>query len=297
MAALMTTASVPLFAALAGFAPLALLTYPNIDPVAIAIGPISVKWYGLAYAAGLLLGWWYVRKLVTSTHLWHGNTAPLNIDRVDDLLLFITGAVIVGGRLGQVLLYDPSYYFANPAEIFKVWKGGMSFHGALIASGLLILLFARLYKVSARSVMDLCCASVPFGLFFGRIANFINSEHWGRPTDAWIGMVFPNGGTDPRHPSQLYEAALEGIVMFIIIRFATHTLLSLKKPGLTTGIWLVWYGIARGICEFFREPETVHALNIGPFTAGQMYSIPMLLLGFYLIWSAREPRETGKAAA
>ncbi len=199
---------------------LAVLTYPNIDPVAIEFGPFAVKWYGLAYMAGLLLGWLYIRRLISTPRLWHDDTAPLTLERVDDLLLYITGAVIVGGRLGQVLLYDPSFYFANPAEIIKVWKGGMSFHGALIAAGLLILLFAKQYKVSARSVMDLCCAAVPIGIFFGRIANFINSEHWGRVTDAAVGMVFPNGGPEPRHPSQLYEAALEGLVLFIIMRFA-----------------------------------------------------------------------------
>ena len=276
--------------------PLALLTYPDINPVAIEFGPISVKWYGLAYMAGLLLGWLYIRRLVSTPKLWQSDKPPLTLDRVDDLLLYITGAVIIGGRLGQVLLYDPEFYFANPAEIVKVWKGGMSFHGALIASGLLIILFARVYKVSARSVMDLCCAAVPAGIFFGRIANFINSEHWGRFTDAWVGMVFPNGGDNPRHPSQLYEAALEGLVMFAIIRFATHHLLALKRPGLVTGIWLIWYAIARGICEFFREPEPDHILNIGPFTAGQVYCLPMLLLGIYMVWAARRKEAPGKAA-
>ncbi|WP_045836912.1 prolipoprotein diacylglyceryl transferase [Hyphomicrobium sp. 99] len=275
--------------------PLALLTYPNIDPIAIEFGPISVKWYGLAYMSGLLLGWLYVRRLISTPKLWRGDKAPMTLERVDDLLLFMTAAVIIGGRLGQVLLYDPDFYFANPGEILKVWKGGMSFHGALIASALLILLFARVYKVNARSVMDLCCAAVPIGIFFGRVANFINSEHWGRVTDAYVGMVFPNGGENPRHPSQLYEALLEGLVMFIIIRFATHHLFALKRPGLTTGIWLVWYAIARGICEFFREPEPDHILNIGPFTAGQVYCLPMLLLGIYMIWTANRNNAAGKA--
>jgi phosphatidylglycerol:prolipoprotein diacylglycerol transferase len=275
--------------------PLALLTYPDIDPVALQLGPISVKWYGLAYMAGLLLGWWYIRRLVSTPRLWAGDRTPLTLEQVDDLLLFMTGAVIIGGRLGQVFLYDPDFYFANPAEILKVWKGGMSFHGALIASGIMIIVFARMYKVSARSVMDLCCAAVPFGLFFGRIANFINSEHWGRVTDAWVGMVFPNGGDNPRHPSQLYEAALEGIVMLVIIRIATHYFLALKRPGLTAGIWLIWYAIARSFSEFFREPEAYNIMNIGPFTAGQMYCVPMVLLGIYLIWSAFRNGETGKA--
>ena len=275
---------------------MAALTFPNIDPVAINIGPLSIKWYGLAYMTGLILGWMYVRRLLATPGLWSGGKAPFGVERVDDLLLFITLAVIVGGRLGQVLLYEPSYYFANPAEIIKTWRGGMSFHGALIASGVAILLFARQFKVSARSVMDLCCAAVPFGLIFGRVANFINSEHWGRATDASIGMVFPNGGPEPRHPSQLYEAALEGVVMLIIMRVMTHKVLGLKRPGLVTGVWLVWYAIARTICEFFREPEPVHALNIAPFTAGQMYSIPMLLLGVYFIVTSRRGTSAEAAA-
>lgn len=266
---------------------LAVLTYPAIDPVAIEIGPISIKWYGIAYMVGLLIGWWYVRRLIGTPRLWRDDRAPLTTADSDDLLLWVTLAVIAGGRLGQVLLYDPSYYIQNPLEIFKTWHGGMSFHGALIASGVAMLLFGHFKKISALSVMDVCCAAVPFGIFFGRLANFVNSEHWGRPTDVAWAMVFPNGGPMPRHPSQLYEAALEGVVMFAIMRFVTHTLLGLKRPGLTTGIWLVWYAIARTVCEVFREPETVHALNLGPLTAGQVYSLPMLLLGLFLIYRAR----------
>ena len=277
--------------------PLALLHFPNIDPIAIEYGPISIKWYGLAYLAGLVLGWLYIRRLISTPKLWFADKAPMTLERVDDLLLYMTGAVIIGGRLGQVLLYDPDFYFSNPAEIVKVWKGGMSFHGALIAAGLLILLFARQFKVPARSVMDLCCAAAPVGIFFGRIANFINSEHWGRVTTAAVGMVFPNGGPEPRHPSQLYEAVLEGLVMWFIIRFATHRMLALKRPGLVTGIWLIWYGIARATCEIFREPEPDHILNIGPFTAGQVYCLPMLLIGIYMVWSARRSEAPGKTSA
>jgi phosphatidylglycerol:prolipoprotein diacylglycerol transferase len=277
--------------------PLALLHYPNINPIAIEYGPISIKWYGLAYLAGLVLGWLYIRRLISTPKLWFADKPPMTLERVDDLLLYMTGAVIIGGRLGQVLLYDPDFYFSNPAEIVKVWKGGMSFHGALIAAGLLILLFARQFKVPARSVMDLVCAAAPVGIFFGRIANFINSEHWGRVTTAAVGMVFPNGGPEPRHPSQLYEAVLEGLVMWFIIRFATHRMLALKRPGLVTGIWLVWYAIARATCEIFREPEPDHILNIGPFTAGQVYCLPMLLIGLYMIWSARRSEAPGKASA
>lgn len=277
--------------------PLALLTYPDINPVAIEYGPISIKWYGLAYLTGLVLGWLYIRRLVTTPRLWYGDKPPLTLERVDDLLLYMTGGVIIGGRLGQVFLYDPDFYFSHPAEIVKVWKGGMSFHGALIACVLLVLLFARQFRVSARSVGDLVCAASPIGIFFGRIANFVNSEHWGRVTTSAIGMVFPNGGPEPRHPSQLYEAALEGLVMWFIMRFVTHTMLGLKRPGLTTGIWLVWYAIARSTCEIFREPEPYNIFNIGPFTAGQVYCLPMLLIGLYLVWTARRTEASEKVPA
>jgi phosphatidylglycerol:prolipoprotein diacylglycerol transferase len=276
---------------------LAALTFPNIDPVALNIGPVSIKWYGLSYMAGLILGWLYVRHLVSTPSLWRNNSPPFGLERADDLLLFTTLSVIVGGRLGQVLLYDPGYYFSHPIEILQTWRGGMSFHGAVIASLISILLFARHFKVPARSVMDLCCAGSPFGLLLGRIANFINSEHWGRVTDAGIGMVFPNGGDLPRHPSQLYESALEGAVMLLVMRVMTHTVLGLKRPGLVAGAWLVWYAIARIISEFFREPEPVHMLNIEPFTAGQVYCLPMLAFGIYLIVTARRDSAAEKPAA
>jgi phosphatidylglycerol---prolipoprotein diacylglyceryl transferase len=272
------------------------IPFPNIDPVAFSLGPISIKWYGLSYAAGFILGWLYISHLLKQPRLWANDQPPLEAARGDDILLYVAFGVIVGGRLGQVLLYDPGYYFANPADIVKVWKGGMSFHGALVGSAIAILFFARNSGVNARSVMDLCCASVPIGLVLGRLANFINSEHWGRPTDVAWGMVFPNGGDVARHPSQLYEAALEGFVMLIVMRVMTHSVLGLKRPGLVAGVWLVWYAIARTICEFYREPESVHALNFGPFTAGQLYSLPMLLLGVYFIWSGRNASQE-KAAA
>ncbi len=271
------------------------MSFPEFNPVAIEIGPLVVKWYGLAYMAGLILGWLYIRRLLSEPTLWPRGSAPFEVNRTDDLLLFMTVGVVLGGRLGFVLFYEPGHYLANPIEIPMVWKGGMAFHGALLGCGLAIWLFARFYKVSTLSSMDLCAAAVPLGLFFGRVANFINGELWGRPTDAPWGMVFPEArifypALEPtaRHPSQLYEAALEGLALFILLRFMTHHRGALQTPGITTGLFLIGYGLARSFCEIFRSPHFGHALNIGPFTAGMFYSFVMILMGLWFISYSRQ---------
>jgi phosphatidylglycerol---prolipoprotein diacylglyceryl transferase len=263
------------------------LPFPSINPVAIEIGPVAVKWYGLAYMAGLLLGWLYIKRLLDTQTLWPSATAPFASVRADDLLLYMTVGVIIGGRLGSILFYEPGYYLQNLSEIPQVWKGGMAFHGALLGTGIAIWLFAHFNKVSPWSTMDLCAAAVPLGLFFGRLANFINSELWGRPTDVAWGMVFPNGGAATRHPSQLYEAALEGLLLFLVLRYLTHHRAALKSPGLVTGVFLTGYGLARSFCEFFRQPDVQHAFTTGPFTPGIVYSMPMIALGLWLIARAR----------
>jgi phosphatidylglycerol:prolipoprotein diacylglycerol transferase len=296
------------------------LTYPAIDPVALQLGPLMVRWYGLAYVAGLLLGWWYLKRLIAQRPLWRRDTPPFSSLASDDLLLWITLGVVVGGRLGQVLLYEPSYYFQTEPfttmelgdfkltipTVLAVWKGGMAFHGGLLGCALATWAFARAQKTSLLSVWDACSAVVPFGLFFGRIANFINAEHYGRPGDVPWSMVFCNdvvkslsggvcpAGMVPRHPSQLYEAALEGIVLFVILRVLTHAYKALRQPGLVTGAFLAWYAVSRVIAEFFRDPEVGHPLNIGPFTAGQVYSLPMLLLGLWMVWRALRAETTAR---
>ncbi|MCB1548622.1 MAG: prolipoprotein diacylglyceryl transferase, partial [Hyphomicrobiaceae bacterium] len=184
------------------------IPYPAIDPIALQLGPISVKWYGIAYLAGLVLGWLYIKQLLRTERLWPSGKPALEADDIDDLLLWMTLGVVVGGRLGNVLLYHPGYYLKNPLEIFALWHGGMSFHGGLIGSVLAIWLFARRRKVATLTVGDLCAAAVPIGIFFGRIANFINAEIVGRPSNVPWAMVFPGAGPVPRHPSQLYEAGL-----------------------------------------------------------------------------------------
>ncbi len=270
------------------------IPFPEFDPVAIAIGPFAIKWYGLSYLAGLIIGWLYIRRLLSTPTLWRNDTPPFGVTRVDDLLLFMTLGVIAGGRLGYVLLYEPGTYLAAPLDVLAVWKGGMSFHGALIGSGVALWLFSRRFGVSMLSATDVCTASVPIGLVFGRIANFVNGELFGRVTDVPWAMVFPHArllypAVEPaaRHPSQLYEAALEGVALFLVLRLLTHSFGALKSPGLVTGVFLAGYAVARSIGEVFREPHMDHALNIGPFTAGQVYCLPMLLLGIYFIWRAR----------
>lgn len=263
------------------------LPYPAINPVAFEIGPVAVKWYGLAYSAGLLLGWLYIRRLLSTPQLWRDNTAPFKPERADDLLLFMTVGVILGGRLGSVLFYEPGFYLKNPALIPQVWKGGMAFHGALIGTVIAIWLFSRWQKVPVLSAGDLCAAAVPLGLFFGRLANFINGELWGRPSSVPWAMVFPDGGPAPRHPSQLYEASLEGLALFLLLRFLTHKRLALKSPGTVAGTFLAGYGIARSFCEFFREPDPLHAFSAGIFTPGIVYSIPMIIIGIWLVMRVR----------
>jgi phosphatidylglycerol:prolipoprotein diacylglycerol transferase len=256
------------------------IPFPEIDPVALRLGPIAVKWYGLAYMAGLLLGWLYVKHLLRQTRLWPNDKAPFTPDRADDLLLFMTVGVLVGGRLGNVLFYEPAYYFNNPLEIPAVWKGGMAFHGGLIGSIIAIVLFARRVGADAWSVLDACAAATPIGLFFGRLANFINGELWGRPSSMPWAMVFPEAGPMPRHPSQLYEAALEGLVLFALLWWLAHARLALRRPGVVAGTFLAGYAVARSVCELLREPDFL----LGPLSAGILYSLPMLAGGIWMIW-------------
>lgn len=277
------------------------LPFPNIDPVALELGPIVIRWYGLAYMAGLLLGWLYIRKLLATPQLWPRNRAPFPVAQADDLLLYMAVGVIVGGRLGSVLLYEPGYYLAEPLKIFAIWEGGMAFHGALLGCGAAIWAFAWRYKTSVWSTMDLCAAAVPIGLFFGRLANFINGELYGRETNLPWGMVFPGVSYDlaalpeqarnalawdplaPRHPSQLYEAVLEGLLLFLILRWMTHSKGALQTRGLTVGLFLIGYGLARSFAELYRQPDVFHAFSAYGLTPGIVYSIPMVVLGVVFI--------------
>jgi phosphatidylglycerol---prolipoprotein diacylglyceryl transferase len=265
------------------------LTFPEIHPIALQLGPIAVRWYGLAYAVGLLLGWTYVKRLLTTDRLWPSHQAPFKSDKADDLMLLMTLGVVIGGRLGYVLFYKPMDYLAAPWEIPQLWHGGMSFHGGFIGSVVAILYFARREGVNPLKVFDLAAAATPIGLFFGRIANFINAELWGRPSTVPWAMVFPGteAGPVPRHPSQLYEAALEGAMLFLACWWLIHHRDALRRPGLIAGVFTAGYGVARSFCELFREPDPLHWATSALMTPGILYSLPMIAAGLYLMQNAR----------
>jgi phosphatidylglycerol---prolipoprotein diacylglyceryl transferase len=261
--------------------PILALQFPAFDPVLISIGPFSIRWYALAYIVGILLGWVYARALIRAESLW-GGTAPLTILDFDDFVLWVTLGIIVGGRTGYVLFYNLPHFAEHPAEIVQLWNGGMSFHGGFAGCVLAVVLFARRRSISILSLGDLTCAAGTIGLFLGRIANFINGELWGRPTDVPWAMVFPGGGPLPRHPSQIYEAVLEGLVLFGVLWLFMRAG-ALKRPGLVIGAFAVGYSIARITCEFFREPDPQLGFLWRGLTMGMLLSVPLMLTGFAFI--------------
>jgi phosphatidylglycerol---prolipoprotein diacylglyceryl transferase len=264
--------------------PFFLLPFPTINPTLIQLGPFAIRWYALAYIAGLIIGWAVIRAIVSRDSLW-GAAARPSRDSIDDLLAYCAVGVIIGGRLGNVLFYDPGFYFAHPLEIFKLWEGGMAFHGGLIGATAGVWLFSRRYRTPLLTVMDLACLVAPIGLFFGRIANFIKPELWGRPTDVAWAMIFPGSDGQPRHPSQIYEALLEGLVLFIALAILAR-FGALRRPGLIAGAFAVLYAAARTFCEFFRDPDPrLEDLGHG-LTMGMFLSAPLVIIGVGLIgWS------------
>jgi phosphatidylglycerol:prolipoprotein diacylglycerol transferase len=258
--------------------------------VLISIGPFSIRWYALAYIVGIIAGWLYGRALLRSPRLWDGQP-PMSVVDFDDFVIWVTLGIILGGRLGHVLFYNPAYFAANPLEIVQVWKGGMSFHGGFAGCVLAVILFARRRGISILSLGDVSCAVGPIGIFLGRLANFINGELWGRPSDVPWAMVFPAAGPLPRHPSQLYEAVTEGLLLFILLAVLARAG-ALRRPGLIIGAFALGYGIARSICELFREPDAPLGLLWGGLTMGMLLSLPLMLAGIAFIVAAlrNEPR-------
>jgi phosphatidylglycerol:prolipoprotein diacylglycerol transferase len=270
-------------------APLLAIPFPVIDPIAISIGPLALRWYGLAYVAGLLGGWLYARWLVKRDRLWAGLGRPTPLE-LDDMLIWVAVGVVLGGRMGYVLFYDFASYAADPMQILAVWRGGMSFHGGLLGAIAGLVLFAQRKGHDPFSVFDIAAAVVPIGLFFGRLANFINGELWGRPApDVPWAMVFPDGGPVPRHPSQLYQASLEGPVLFILVTLALSRF-GFGRPGLIAGVFGIGYGMVRIIGELFREPDPQLGFLVGGLTMGMLLSLPMIAAGIWLVMrSGRKP--------
>jgi len=269
--------------------PIAALPFPNIDPVIVHLGPLAIHWYGVGYIVGILFAWWYGKRLVTNPRLWPDGALPMKPQDLDDFVVWAAVGVVVGGRTGYVLFYDLPRYLANPLDIFAVWQGGMSFHGGLLGTILAMVLFARSRGIRPWSLIDVVAAGVPVGLGLVRLANFINSELWGRVSDVPWAVIFPNGGPFPRHPSQIYEALLEGLVLFLVLRFLTHSRLRLKTPRFVGGAFVCGYGLSRIFVEFFREPDAQlgYLLGTGWLTMGMVLSVPMVLFGIWAMATAR----------
>jgi phosphatidylglycerol:prolipoprotein diacylglycerol transferase len=263
--------------------PLFAIPYPAIDPVLIELGPFVIRWYALAYIAGLVIGWRWCLMLAKRPPLF------VTAEAIDDFLVWATLGVVLGGRIGYVLFYKPGYYIDHPLEALYLWHGGMSFHGGALGVTTAILLFTRARAIPIFAFSDIICAAIPIGLFFGRIANFINGELWGRVTDVPWAMVFPGGGPLPRHPSQLYEATCEGLLLFALL-FAAERSGARRHPGILSGLFLAGYAVARMSGELFREPDVQLGFLVFGTTMGQLLSIPVLIAGVgMIVWARRQP--------
>ena len=281
------------------------MPFPEFDPVLIHLGPLPIRWYALAYVAGIVLGWWYASRLAKTERLWSPGKPPVTGPQLDDLVLWITLGVILGGRFGYALFYKPSMFaqlftgdsWGERLELLQLWTGGMSFHGGFLGVVIALLLYANRQKINPLSLGDLIAPVAPIGLLFGRIANFINGELWGRETTVPWAIRFCNArieqmygfcpaGNEPRHPSQLYEAGLEGLLLLIILSLAIWKWKMLKRPGFVTGLFLLGYGVCRAALENVRQPDAgLEHLPLG-LTMGMILSIPMMLVGAWLIWRA-----------
>ncbi len=289
----------------------AMIPFPDLSPEIFSFTlfgmEFALRWYAIAYIAGLVIGWRVVVATVRRQSLWSDDSPPLNDKQVDDLLFWVILGVILGGRLGFVLFYQPAYYLQNPAEILMVWQGGMSFHGGLLGVVAVNFLFAARHGIRPLSLADVMCMVAPIGILFGRLANFVNAELWGRPTDLPWGVVFPGAAAQDcagvltlcaRHPSQLYEALLEGLLLGAVLLWLAYRRGALRMPGFVSGVFLIGYGLARFIVEFARQADAQfisadnpmgHAVEFGPvgLSMGQLLSLPMIAVGLGLIALAR----------
>ncbi|NIJ34628.1 prolipoprotein diacylglyceryl transferase [Sphingomonas oligoaromativorans] len=259
----------------------------GLSPIALQLGPVAVRWYSLAYITGILAGWWYLLKLLDQPG------APMARRHADDFVFDATLGVLLGGRIGYVLFYRPDYYLQHPVEIFKLWEGGMSFHGGAAGVLIAILFYCRRKGLNWLRVTDYIACVAPIGLFFGRLANFVNGELWGKPSTVPWAIVFPGAGDVPRHPSELYEAGLEGLVLFAILSLLFWKSDARYKPGFLAGSFVLGYGVFRFIVEFFREPDEqlVEFARVTHLHMGQWLCVPMILVGLYVVLTAKGRRQ------
>ncbi len=260
----------------------------GLSPILLDLGFFQLRWYSLAYIAGIIVGWWYLLKLVAQPG------SPMARRHADDLVFYARLGILLGGRLGYVLFYKPAEYFANPGEIIRVWDGGMSFHGGVIGVSLAILFMAWKHKLNWLRIHDYVACTIPFGMFFGRMANFVNGELWGRPADVPWAMIFPLADEQARHPSQLYQAGLEGLAIMLLLWFLFWKTDARHYPGRLVGWFLVGLGTARFIVEFFREPDDHLGLIWLDLSMGQLLTVPMLLGGAYLIATSKGREKIGQ---
>lgn len=273
--------------------PLFAIPFPAIDPIAVEFGPFAIRWYALAYVVGIVGGWWYSRRLVANEPLWGTVKRPTLTD-MDDLIIWVALGIVLGGRIGYVLFYNFDAYMTDPLEILTIWRGGMSFHGGFLGVIFAMALFARTRGLNLLSLFDIGAVVTPLGLLTGRLANFVNGELWGRPApDVPWAMAFPAAGPELRHPSQLYEAFAEGLVLLLLMGIAAR-IVGFRRPGTLAGLFAIGYGIARIICEHFREPDEQLGFlfggafsHLGGITMGQVLSLPMVLAGLILLIAAR----------
>jgi phosphatidylglycerol:prolipoprotein diacylglycerol transferase len=263
--------------------------FPDLNPIALQIGPLAIRWYSLAYIAGFFGGWGVAHALVKRSGI-----AKPDGKQLDDFLFWMVLAVILGGRIGYILFYNFSYYMAHPSHMFKTWEGGMSFHGGLIGVAIVVAIYAWKHKISMLRLGDLAACGATVGLFFGRLANFVNGELFGRITTSKWGMVFPQGGPLPRYPSQLFEAASEGLLLFLILNGLAFFYPKIqRKYGLLFGLFLAFYGTFRFIIEFVREPDPQLGLYFNLISQGQVLCFPMILIGLgFVIYAARQNDRT-----
>jgi len=261
------------------------MAFPTIDPVAFEFGPFVVRWYALAYVAGVIAGWQH------ASHLIRSGRVAIPLKAIDDLFLWALAGIILGGRLGYVVFYQGAYYLVEPLQIFAVWKGGMSFHGALIGVGIAVAIVARRHNIKLAALADSIAPMAPLGLMFGRLANFINGELYGRASEVFWSLPFARGGDVNRHPSQLYEAFLEGFLLLVMMLWFTYMRNAHNRVGCLTGIFLIGYGCARIFAEFFREPDEQIGLVLEVATLGQLLSVPIVILGVVFVKSSKLARD------